>query len=60
MSYTVEGLDEYISSISQITEELDEEIQGEVSDFVESWSADKEEITNKDYEFLGYYLLCPK
>ena len=60
MEYTVEGLDGYMTDVSQITEDLDNQIRSQLDDIIVSAYATNEEANAENYEVLGYYLLTNK
>ena len=57
---TVDALDEYVTSLSQLPKELKNDILSELDRFVTEMYLDDDTKSLTDYAVLGYYMLTPK
>ena len=59
--YTVEGLDEYITSFDQVTEDALAAMKSQTEDVINEDVADfDEDVTFDSMEYIGYYFATPK
>ena len=62
MTYTVDGLGEYIRTADQITPNMDAAMRSALSELISNYDLGEGHtihITTVDYELLGYYVLYP-
>ena len=60
MEYTVEALDEYITKISDLPKDVENQMLNQLDDFIVSLYADSETTEILKYDVVGYYLLSNK
>ena len=59
--YTVDGLTSYVMAIDEIPKDMQEKMQSQANDSLQSYSAGwEEDVSMKESEFIGYYLLTAK